>query len=62
MRNDARPVGEHSPASPVGGDEARQSDIVNKESDQQAPDPDTTNPKTEQTRKHPTQGERGRHR
>ena len=50
MRNDARPIGEDSPASPVGGDAAparddreshkhdRQSLIVNKEAEQRQPD------------------------
>lgn len=50
MRNDARPIGEDSPASPVGGDAAparddreshkhdRQSHIVNKEAEQRQPD------------------------
>jgi len=62
MRNDARPVGEHSPASPVGGDETRPSHIVNKEAEEQALDRETTPSKTEQTRKHPTMGSRGSHR
>ena len=31
MRNDARPIGEGSPASPVGGDE-----VVNRETDSRA--------------------------
>jgi hypothetical protein len=54
MRNDARPIGEHSPASPVGGPETpiasersdsrdsvahdRQSHIVNREAEQTEPD------------------------
>jgi hypothetical protein len=50
MRNDARPIGEDSPASPVGGDAApdadhrdshkhgRQSHIVNKEAEERQPD------------------------
>lgn len=54
MRNDARPVGESSPASPVGGDETpipserpdsrdsvahdRQSHIVNEEAERRQPD------------------------
>ena len=62
MRNDARPVGEHSPASPVGGDETRPSHIVNEEAEEQGPDQETTASKTEQTRKHPTMGSRGSHR
>ena len=42
MRNDARPIGEDSPASPLGGDESdaresvthdRQSHIVNKDAE-----------------------------
>jgi hypothetical protein len=53
MRNDARPIGAHAPASPVGGDEApipserhdsrnsvahdRQSHIVNREAEQRQP-------------------------
>ena len=56
MRNDARPIGEDSPASPVGGDKERQSDIVNKEADEQPPKADRTNPKSERTRKHQTPG------
>jgi hypothetical protein len=46
MRNDARPIGEDSPGSPVGGDEPadnresvthdRQSHIVNKEAEDEA--------------------------
>jgi hypothetical protein len=52
MRNDARPIGENSPASPVGGDEARrdddsrdlhkrdrQSHVVNRQTEEQHPDP-----------------------
>ena len=48
MRNDARPIGEDSPASPVGGDDDRrdshrhdrQSHIVNKDAERppQAPE------------------------
>ena len=51
MRNDARPIGEDSPASPVGGDTARnnddsresqthdpQSHVVNREADERPPD------------------------
>jgi hypothetical protein len=54
MRNDARPIGEDSPASPVGGDESpleserpdsrdshkhdRQSHIVNREAEERQPD------------------------
>ena len=50
MRNDARPVGEDSPASPVGGETTqdhdnrdshkhdRQSHIVNKEAEERQPD------------------------
>lgn len=56
MRNDARPIGEDSPASPVGGDKEPQSDIVNKEADEQPPKADRMNPKSERTRKHQTQG------
>ncbi len=52
MRNDARPVGEHAPDSPVGGDHAplghepdqrdsvthgRQSHIVNREAEEREP-------------------------
>ena len=46
MRNDARPIGEDSPASPLGGDDApdrresvthdRQSHVVNKEAEDDA--------------------------
>ena len=46
MRNDARPIGEDSPGSPVGGDEQadsresvthdRQSHVVNKEAEEDA--------------------------
>jgi hypothetical protein len=46
MRNDARPIGEDSPASPLGGDHTpdsresvthdRQSHVVNKESEDDA--------------------------
>ena len=46
MRNDARPIGEDSPGSPVGGDEPmdnresvthdRQSHVVNQEADDDA--------------------------
>lgn len=54
MRNDARPIGEDSPASPVGGDESpieserpdsrgahkhdRQSHVVNQEAEERRPD------------------------
>jgi hypothetical protein len=54
MRNDARPIGEHSPASPVGGHESpiaserpdnrdsvaqdRQSHVVNRDAEQTQPD------------------------
>ena len=46
MRNDARPIGEDSPASPVGGNEDsrdslrhdRQSHVVNTEADERQPD------------------------
>ena len=56
MRNDARPIGEHSPASPVGGDADRQSDIVNKEADEPPPDAERPDPKSERTQKRQTQG------
>ena len=46
MRNDARPIGENSPASPLGGDHTpdiresvthdRQSQVVNKEAEEDA--------------------------
>ncbi len=46
MRNDARPIGEDSPASPLGGDDSpdsresvtddRQSHVVNKEAEDNA--------------------------
>ena len=54
MRNDARPVGEHAPASPVGGDErpipserpdsrdtvahGRESHIINRPAEEREPD------------------------
>ena len=69
MRNDARPIGEDSPASPVGGDENRrdsvshdrQSPIANQEADQELPDqelpdPDMADPRIERRRKRQTQG------
>lgn len=56
MRNDARPIGEDSPASPVGGDKDRQSDIVNKEAKEQSPDADKADPRSERTQKRQTQG------
>jgi hypothetical protein len=46
VRNDARPVGEHSPASPVGGEHTdaresvthdRQSHVVNREAEKRQP-------------------------
>ena len=64
MRNDARPIGEDSPASPVGGDENRrdsvshdrQSQVVNKEADEELPDPEIADPRIERRRKRQTQG------
>jgi hypothetical protein len=56
MRNDARPIGEQSPPSPVGGDKDRQSQIVNKEAEEQPRDADADSLKTERTRKHQVQG------
>jgi hypothetical protein len=46
MRNDARPIGEDSPASPLGGSEDsrdshahdRQSHVVNKDAEDRQPD------------------------
>ena len=46
MRNDARPIGEDSPASPVGGNEDardshrhdRQSHVVNEDAEERQPD------------------------
>jgi len=54
MRNDARPIGEHAPASPVGGDEepipserpdsrdtvarGRESHVVNRPAEEREPD------------------------
>ena len=56
MRNDARPIGENTPASPVGGEQDRQSHIVNKEAEEQPRDAKTETLKTERTRKPRTQG------
>ena len=56
MRNDARPIGEDSPASPVGGEHERQSHVVNKQAEEQPRDAKTENPKTAGTRKPRTQG------
>ena len=64
MRNDARPIGEDSPASPVGGDENRhdsvshdrQSQVVNKEADEELPNPEIADPRIERRRKRQTQG------
>jgi hypothetical protein len=66
MRNDARPIGEHSPGSPIGGDESpldsertdkrdsvkddRQSHIINREADEPRGD-DSVTPSSDSTGK-----------
>jgi hypothetical protein len=39
MRNDARPIGEHAPASPIGGDEPPQAERVPGRAEEDRPIP-----------------------